>query len=202
MISALLIFLAFVAYGVLHSFLASRRVKEWARKATGEAAFQRYYRLAFNLVGGITLLPILWLVAALPDRALYIIPFPWRWLSYAGQLLGAYVLWASLQQTQASDFLGLRQALAAEGEAQDVDMVTSGPYAWVRHPLYSGSMLVLWLLPMMTLNLLTLIASISLYFWIGAYFEERKLARYFGPSYKEYQQRTPMFIPRPPKSQY
>ena len=92
--------------------------------------------------------------------------------------------------------MGLRQAFAEEGQARDVKMVTSGPYAWVRHPLYTGSLLVLWLLPMMTLNLFALNLAIGLYFWIGAYFEERKLARYFGRPYEEYQQRTPMFIPR------
>lgn len=193
--SAIIIFLAFVVYSALHSVLASHTLKGWVRGAFGEAAFQRYYRLAFNFIGGLTLLPILWLVAALPDRPLYVILYPWRWLSYAGQLLGAWILWASLQQTSAFDFLGLRQVFAQAGQAADVELVTGGPYARMRHPLYTGSLLVLWLLPMMSLNLFTLNLAIGLYFWIGAYFEERKLSRYFGAAYDEYKASTPMFVP-------
>lgn len=199
--SVFLILLAFSLYGVLHSFLAAQRVKLWARVAFGEVAFQRWYRLAFNAVGILTLLPILWLVATLPDRLLYVIPFPWRWLSYAVQLFGAYVLWASLRQTGAFDFLGLRQAMAEIDRAKDVDFVTAGPYAWVRHPLYLGAMLFLWLLPVMSLNLLSLNLAISLYFLIGAYFEERKLSRYFGAAYDAYKARTPMFLPWPRQAQ-
>jgi len=191
--SPLTILASFVAYSVLHSVLAGHRFKAWAQARMGTTAYERYYRLLFNLIGVLTLLPILWLVVALPDWPLYSIPNPWRWLSYLGQLAGLVLLAASLRVTGALDFLGLQQ-LADEGGAAP-ELHIRGPYAWMRHPLYTGSMLVLWLFPVMTLNRLALVVSISLYFWLGAYYEERKLEAWFGATYAAYKARTPMFIP-------
>ena len=114
--SPLLILGSFAAYAVLHSILAAHRVKDGVRGLIGEAAFERYYRLFFNVIGVLTLLPILWLVVGLPDQALYTIAFPWRWLSYAGQGVGLLLLADTLRQTGAADFLGLRQ-LFARGSA-------------------------------------------------------------------------------------
>lgn len=191
--SPLLIFISFVLYSLLHSVLAGPHFKAGARARMGTAAYERYYRLLFNAVGVLTLLPILWMVVALPDRPLYSIPYPWRWLSFAGQVAGLWLLAASLRVTGALDFLGLGQLAAGGGTAPELHL--RGPYAWMRHPLYTGSMLVLWLAPVMTLNRLALVASISLYFWLGAYYEERKLEDWFGAAYAAYKARTPMFIP-------
>jgi protein-S-isoprenylcysteine O-methyltransferase Ste14 len=191
--SPLIILASFAVYSVLHSVLAGHRFKAWAQARMGAAAYERYYRLLFNAVGVLTLLPILWLAVAPPDRPLYSTPYPWRWLSFAGQVAGLWLLAASLRVTGALDFLGLRQ-LAVEGGAAP-ELHIRGPYAWMRHPLYTGSMLVLWLFPEMTLNRLALIAAISLYFWLGAYYEERKLEAWFGATYTAYKARTPMFIP-------
>ena len=193
--SFFIILLAFALYGIVHSWLASMRFKAWLRGKLGEPRVQRYYRLVFNIIGTVTLIPILWLAAVLPDRPAYVIPYPWRWLSYAGQLLGTWILWASLRQTGTTDFLGLGQLTQPEAKAPS--LTVGGMYAWMRHPLYTGSMLALWLLPQMTSNLLALNLGISLYFWIGAIFEERKLVRHFGRAYEDYRARTPMFVPRP-----
>jgi protein-S-isoprenylcysteine O-methyltransferase Ste14 len=42
---------------------------------------------------------------------------------------------------------------------------------------------------------LALNIGLSLYLYIGALFEERKLLREFGEAYHNYQQNTPMFLP-------
>jgi len=75
-------------------------------------------------------------------------------------------------------------------------LVVRGLYRWVRHPLYTAGLVFLWFTPIMAVNLLALYVGFSLYLVIGAYFEERKLLREFGADYAEYQQRTPMLIPR------
>ena len=35
------------------------------------------------------------------------------------------------------------------------------------------------------------------YFYIGTFFEERRLVRTFGEEYRAYQRRVPRFLPRP-----
>jgi protein-S-isoprenylcysteine O-methyltransferase Ste14 len=54
---------------------------------------------------------------------------------------------------------------------------------------------LIWLLPILTWNLLALNLGLTAYVFIGAYFEERKLLLEFGESYAEYRKRTPMLIP-------
>ncbi|MCW5875984.1 MAG: isoprenylcysteine carboxylmethyltransferase family protein [Anaerolineales bacterium] len=196
MSSPLLMLLAFAAYAVLHSVLAAQSVKDWAARRFGAAAVQRYYRLFFNVVGVLSLLPVLALAAWLPDAELYRLPARALPFSLLGQLAGLWLLAVSLRQTGLGDFLGLSQL---GSPAAPTGLVTSGVYAWVRHPLYTGSLLVLWLLPRMTWNSLALIVAITLYFVIGSWFEERKLERAFGQFYRDYKARTPAFIPRPPR---
>jgi protein-S-isoprenylcysteine O-methyltransferase Ste14 len=187
------ILLAVTAYGLLHSYLASHSFKRIARQALGAAAFARYYRLLYNLTGGITLLPVLALPILLPDRPLYAMPSPWNMLFLAGQGLAAFLVAVAVVQTGALDFLGLSQL--AMRETEDRKLVVSGFYRWVRHPLYFFSILFFWLTPTMSWNLAAFYAAATLYFIIGAVFEERKLEAHFGEDYRRYKARTPMILP-------
>ncbi len=195
--SSLIILLAFAAYSVLHSVLAATVVKEWARRRFGENLVQRGYRLFFNAAGVVTLLPVLALVLWLPDQPLYVVPPLLQPIFLAGQALGLLVLAYSLAQTDALDFAGLRQLGDSSRQPQ---LATGGAYAWVRHPLYTGTMLILWLIPAMTLNWLAFILGVSLYFILGARYEERKLEKFYGKAYRDYKARTPMFVPWPRRS--
>jgi hypothetical protein len=73
--STIAIALCFCLWALIHSVLASLAVKRWAHHTFG-ARHERWYRLAFNAVAGLTLLPLLAMVLWLPDRTLYTIPFP------------------------------------------------------------------------------------------------------------------------------
>jgi protein-S-isoprenylcysteine O-methyltransferase Ste14 len=72
-----------------------------------------------------------------------------------------------------------------------------GFYCYVRHPIYSFSLLLLWLTPAMTVNLLTVYVLTTLYFYVGSLHEERRLLAEFGEAYRDYQQQVPRLIPRP-----
>ena len=190
----LIIFIAFALYGALHSTLASRIAKDWVRKHLRESILDKYYRLFFNLVAVVTLIPILLLVTWLPNRPLYSVPPIWRPVMLAGQVIAVLILAAALNKTDALDFAGLRQI---GGKTKAPPLVTGGVYRWMRHPLYTGSMLFLWLIPEVSVNFFALNLAFTLYFVAGAMFEERKLVRYFGKAYKDYKAHTPMFIPFP-----
>jgi protein-S-isoprenylcysteine O-methyltransferase Ste14 len=192
-ISPLLIIGSFAVYSVLHSFLASRPVKAWAEKRFGESVVSRTYRLFFNLVGVVTLFPVYALVVLLPDRPLYTIPSSLQPIFVIGQGIGIVILAAALGLTGALDFAGVQQLA---GRQQKPHLVTEGIYRYIRHPLYTGSMLVLWLMPSMSLNWFAFTLGISLYFVIGARYEERKLEAFFGRQYTEYKAKTPAFIPQ------
>ncbi len=167
-------------------------VKAAVRRAFGPAS-DRYYRLAFNIFGVVSLTPVLALAILLPDQRLYAIPFPWSLLLLAIQALALLGLAVGVLQTGASSFLGLQQLF--EPQAVRGEMVTVGLYRWVRHPLYSAGMVFLWATPLLTRNLFTLYLGLTAYLIIGAMFEERKLLSEYGSSYSRYREQTPMFIP-------
>jgi protein-S-isoprenylcysteine O-methyltransferase Ste14 len=192
------ILLATTLYGALHSVLAANRVKALVERWIGSCLYQRWYRLLFSLQAGLTFLPVLALVAALPDRTIYTIPAPWVYLTLALQGLALVGILVGVLQTGAMSFLGIRQ-LVAPGDPpcgpMPEKLVVTGLYRRVRHPLYAFSYLLIWLVPTMTWNLLALNLGLSAYLWIGSIFEERKLAEQFGQAYLAYKKRTPRIIP-------
>ena len=82
---------------------------------------------------------------------------------------------------------------------EDHELVTSGPFHWVRHPLYASALLLLFSLSLVAANWF-----IFLYVLIGSFVfrfvvipaEERKLIEAFGDEYKTYQSRTGALVPK------
>jgi protein-S-isoprenylcysteine O-methyltransferase Ste14 len=183
--------LSIAVWGVIHSWLASLGFKEFVRRALGDG-FIRFYRLLYNVFAVISFAPVLYLMITLPDRLLYRIPAPWSYLMLAGQTVSGLLLLVSVLQTDVLSFAGLRQLFEEEKPG---NLVTGGLYRSVRHPLYTFSLLILWLSPSMSLNSLIVYACLTMYILIGIFFEERKLLREFGQEYADYRSSTPMLIP-------
>jgi protein-S-isoprenylcysteine O-methyltransferase Ste14 len=81
-------------------------------------------------------------------------------------------------------------------QKKDPELVTSGPYRWVRHPIYSGIILAMigtavglspvWLL---------LVAIVGGYFVYSATQEERYMTQQFPDTYPAYRRSSKMLIP-------
>jgi protein-S-isoprenylcysteine O-methyltransferase Ste14 len=191
----LLTVLAVAAYGALHSLLASHAAKRLARQLAGARA-DRVYRLAYNLVGVLTLLPVLAVLAAFPGQTIYHITGPWLVPALAGQLGALALLVAGLLQTDPWHFLGVRQLRAGESR-EEPRLIVSGLYAWMRHPLYTAGLIFLWLTPWMTTSLLAFNTAITAYILVGSELEERRLVAEFGAAYIDYRRRVPRLVPAP-----
>ena len=120
------------------------------------------------------------------------LPLPWaRWL---GAALAAcmipliYWLFSSLGKNVTPTVLTREQHA----------LVTTGPYRWVRHPLYSVGALFWLFLSLVAANwfigLVILVASPVM--GIRTHLEEQKLVERFGKEYEEYRKRTGQFFPR------
>jgi protein-S-isoprenylcysteine O-methyltransferase Ste14 len=81
-------------------------------------------------------------------------------------------------------------------EKAEPELITSGPYRFVRHPIYSGLLLGLLGTALVT-NLIGLIAVAVLggYFYYSASVEEKNLTATFPTAYPAYRARTKMLIP-------
>jgi protein-S-isoprenylcysteine O-methyltransferase Ste14 len=76
------------------------------------------------------------------------------------------------------------------------ELITSGPYRFIRHPIYSG-LLIAMLGTALVNSLLGLIVVVVLvgYFYYCGTVEERNLVATFPKAYPEYKSRTKMLIP-------
>jgi protein-S-isoprenylcysteine O-methyltransferase Ste14 len=78
-------------------------------------------------------------------------------------------------------------------------LVTRGPYALVRNPLYVGSFLMMAGFCLLIGDLLTgclVIGPMVLLYWLAVRDEEQLLTRLFPDQWAEYSARVPRFIPR------
>lgn len=183
--------LGWIAYGLLHSTLAALPLKAWAARRWPRFA---HYRLAYNLVATITVLPLVWATYAIDGGWL------WRWTGATAWLANGLALLAIAGVVAASraydmaDFLGLH---GTSGQAES--LVISGFHRHVRHPWYCFSLLLIWTRDMNP-ALLVSATAISLYFVIGSKLEERKLITLYGDAYRRYMARVPGLLPWPGKS--
>jgi len=189
-ISTLILALYLVGFAALHSLLASLWAKGRARRALGDGAM-RWYRLFFTLVAVATLLPLLRLFYLNPGEVLYSVPAPWRWGMVAGQGIAALAFAKTFLAAGPLQFLGIRPD---DGGSK---LIVRGLYCRTRNPLFLFALLVLWLTPIMTDNLLVLYLIATVYFILGSVHEERILAEKFGAAYLEYRDEVPRFIPSP-----
>ncbi|MCL4266241.1 MAG: hypothetical protein KJ069_23750 [Anaerolineae bacterium] len=196
----LLFTLLFVSWAVLHTLAAAVGLKRLFRRWVGEAAYAGWYRLLYNLFALVTFLPIYLLIpVVLPQTVVWSWSRPYLYLASLLQLIGLAGLIYSLWLTDVWEFLGIRQVLwymaGAKGEMPQPRFITSGPYSLVRHPLYFFTLVVLWFNPVMTVGSAVFYTAVTLYFWLGSIYEERKLAAGYGAEYQAYQRRVPRLFP-------
>jgi len=111
------------------------------------------------------------------------------WMLVSAQILGLAVALAAFLPIDGLVFLGLRKA--KEGREP---FLVNGIYRHLRHPMYTGAMLVLLAMPEQTWNGLHFSLVICLYFIIGSRFEEARMLREH-PDYAGYRQRVAAFVP-------
>ena len=121
-----------------------------------------------------------------------LVPLWLRWIGVGTALLGFGLLqWA--QNTLGKNWSDTPRMM------KEQSLITSGPYHFIRHPIYSAFLLILgstffisanWLIGLTWIGMTALeIAS-----RIG--FEESLMLEYFGDPYREYMKRTGRLLPR------
>jgi protein-S-isoprenylcysteine O-methyltransferase Ste14 len=190
---------ALLLWGAGHSLTAALGVKAGFVRLFGARAYLGLYRLLYNGLSVLSLLPILALIATGSGQLVWQAEGALAGLLVALQGVGLLGLGVSLLQIDLWRFIGLRQALAYLAldplPLPDEPLATGGVYALTRHPLYLFSLMVLWFMPTMTAGMLGFTLASTLYFGLGSLLEEQKLAREFGQAYHEYRQRVAWMIP-------
>ena len=189
--------LAWLSFGAGHSALSGAAAKRRLGPVLGP-----YYRLGFNLVSVLHIALVWTLGRAMMGDAPPYAAGPWAapWATGAltvVTLAGWVLLVAALREYDLGRFSGLKQIRdhrRGVHEAEDESLVTAGLHRFVRHPLYLGAHLILWGGAGDDFGLATAVWG-SVYLFVGARYEERKLLQLYGADYRDYRRRVPALIP-------
>lgn len=188
-----------IIYFIIHSLLASQKIKEAAKSLFHE----KNYRIIFNIIAVVLLIPAGMLYENANKELLF---QSTDWTIGAGILiliLGFIFLLKSLKGYDGREFLGLKQLNQTTGVYDEVkneeeELSTKGLNAYVRHPMYFATLLIIWGMLVVIPNNYVLMTTVitTLYLLPGIYLEEQKLILEFGKSYIEYKKTIPMLIPK------
>ena len=187
--------LGWVAYSFLHSLLAALTFKAWVTRCW--PAFAPYYRLAFNAQSILLVLPLAWATYAIPGDWLWRWTGPAAWVANGLALAALAAFWFSTGTYDMGEFLGTRPLREKRADAVEHEGFRISPlHRFVRHPWYALGLVLVWTRDM-NAPLLVSASAVTLYLFVGAWLEERKLATHFGAAYRAYCAKVPGLIPLP-----
>jgi protein-S-isoprenylcysteine O-methyltransferase Ste14 len=162
----------------------------WLAASVGAKAGQtRWTRFAGVRVAAVLIVLLLLRLRVLHGHA---VTSEDAWLQGVG--LAVFVLGLALA-IWARVYLGRNWGMPMS-QKDDPELVTTGPYRTIRHPIYAGIVLAM-IGTTIAVSLYWLAAVVVLggYFLYSAIVEERLMARLFPDAYAQYKQSTKMLIP-------
>ena len=170
--------LLFTAFALHHSVFARGHVRAWvARRVPPHLERAWYVWVASLLFIAVCLLwqPVPGVAWRAEGAA--------RWFALGLQGVGIWLTLHSAMVIDVFELSGLRQLSPHKGA---MEFKASGPYGWVRHPIYSGWILIVFAIPTMTMTRLVFAAVSSAYLLLAIPFEERSIRAASSGAYDAY----------------
>lgn len=181
-----------IMFFLQHSIFVRPGFRKWLGKYINDL----YHNAFYGLTSGIVLLSvmILWQksdiiifktdgIAYWLIRSLFFIP-----------LIG--FIWGSIA-LGSFDVTGIKPLILSitRREEKTQKIVIRGPYLWVRHPLYLFSIILIWLVPVVTLDRFVFNIIWTVWIVLATRLEDKDLHKRFGAQYSQYSSQVPMLIP-------
>lgn len=175
-------------YFTLHSILASVKVKSFFEKLLANGF--RFYRIGYSVISTLGLIVLLLFNASIPSKLIFESVGLVRYLSLMLPTFGVIVISRAFREYRFSSFVGLKQ------ETNEFNQ--TGILKHVRHPIYSGTILIVIGFFLFNPSMATLISvsCVLIYLPLGIYLEEKKLIEQFGDRYLSYKREVPSVFPR------
>lgn len=145
--------------------------------------------------GGVLMVLLIFWQSVMPP--LIALDGPARWLLRALALAAMLGIIWGVRALGSFDAFGVRPIIAKlrGRELRELPLAVRGPYRWVRHPLYTCILVLLWCFPDLSADRLLLDIILTVWMVLGTVLEERDLVSRFGETYMRYQRDVPMLIP-------
>ena len=156
-----------------------------------------YYRLAFNAFSLLTLVPVVIYQQFLSEEIIFSWPGPWNILKFAMYLASFVLIYGGYRVYDMRYVLGTKQLreMRKGKKTEAMKFNYTGILEYVRHPWYSGAILLVWAFgPISDVSLVSK-TVLTAYIIIGSFLEEKKLIHEIGEPYLEYRKRVSMLIP-------
>ena len=177
----------FSVFALHHSIFARNAVREFVRSQIPP----QLERSAYVWVASLMLIGVCAAWRTIPGMV-WQLGTPWTWVLVVVQLAAVWLTLRSAAVIDGLELAGVRQVSAPKWEFK-----TTGPYGWVRHPIYLGWILLVFSVGTMTMTRLAFAVISSVYLLIAIPFEERTLRVNSGGAYDDYMRRVPWkLIPR------
>lgn len=181
--------LLFSAFALHHSVFARTRVRDGVRRLVSE----RLERSVYVWVASLMLIAVCLAWQTVPG-VWWAVTGGARWLLRVVQIAGVWLAIRSAAVIDVFELAGVRQLDIA---APHREFKTSGPYGWVRHPIYSSWLLMVFGEPTMTATRATFALVSCVYLLVAIPFEERSLRATTDGAYDRYSAQVPWkLIPR------
>lgn len=180
----LILFVGWLLFYGIHSALATERAK------SALPLGPRGYRLFYNMISTLLFFALL-ILGAMIYSVLLFPPSPFT--NYTGLMLaavGLFIIKRAFRNYSTGAFLGFKKQLSEE-------LKTTGIQAKVRHPLYTGTLLLVigYVFFNPQLTSLTILLALVVYLPFGIRWEEKKLIKMYGEEYELYRQSVPSLFP-------
>ena len=181
-----------IYYG-LHSLLAASSLKKNIQQKVPQ--YFPFYRITYSSFFFITLVGILFYQWRMDSPRL----FTSNILSYGIGIPAAFTGLTIMGFCIRKYFYNLSGVAVfyQKSQSKNTTLELGGLHRYMRHPLYSGTLLFAWALVMLFpfWSYLIMAALMTLYVLVGIQLEEKKLLAEFGEPYRNYRARTAMLIP-------
>jgi methanethiol S-methyltransferase len=185
--------LLWVLFYSSHSFFAALNIKRKIQAFMGK--WYIWYRLLYSVFSAILFLTIFIYSGTIEPNWIFAQSDGTSYMGFMLATFGTIISVKSMKNQRLIHFLGLKPY----NDLQNHDkLITSGIFQYLRHPLYSGLILIFigYFLYVPALTSMVHLMALLVYLPIGIYFEENKLIALFGDGYRSYRSNVPALIPK------
>jgi len=180
-------------FGIHHSIAARPKFKAWITHYVPKHLERTTYVIIANIL--LLLIFVCWqpmtgVIWHLESQVGQIIVYTLFALGWGMVVLASFLI-------NHFDLFGIRQVYlyAMDKDYTNIPFKVQSLYKYVRNPIMLGWFIAFWATPHMTVGHLVFAAGMTIYGFIGMFFEERTTLSYLGEHYRQYRDKTPMILP-------